>query len=69
MTGVQTCALPICPGGNRYGDPAGHTCVAVAGPLERARTLRTGGAGRMENMLAFADAALQLLVEGLEAQP
>ena len=57
------------PTGNRYGDPAGHTCVAVAGPLERARTLRTGGAERLENMLAFADAALKLLVECLEAQP
>ena len=57
------------PTGNRYGDPAGHTCVAVAGPLERARTLRTGKAERMENMLAFADAALQLLIECLEAQP
>jgi PncC family amidohydrolase len=57
------------PTGNRYGDPAGHTCVAVAGPLERALTLRTGTADRMENMVAFADAALKLLVECLEAQP
>ena len=57
------------PTGNRYGDPAGHTCVAVAGPIERARTLRTGEAERLENMLAFADAALKLLVECLEAQP
>jgi PncC family amidohydrolase len=57
------------PTGNRYGDPAGHTCVAVSGPMERARTLRTGKAERMENMLAFAGAALALLVECLEAQP
>ena len=56
------------PTGNRYGDPAGHTCVAVAGPLERALTLRTGKADRMENMYAFAAAALKLLVECLEAQ-
>lgn len=56
------------PGGNRYGDPAGHTCVAVAGPVERAATLRTGKAVRLENMYAFADAALKLLVECLEAQ-
>jgi PncC family amidohydrolase len=56
------------PGGNRYGDPAGHTCVAVAGPLERARTLQTGNADRTENMYAFATAALSLLVEALEAQ-
>src|ERR1700759_1745329 len=26
------------PTGNRYGDPAGHTCIAVAGPVERAVT-------------------------------
>src|SRR5215467_12311217 len=29
------------PTGNRYGDPAGHTCLAVAGPIERSATLRT----------------------------
>lgn len=57
------------PTGNRYGDPAGHTCVTVVGPIERARTLRTGKAERMENMYAFADAALKLLIECLEAQP
>ncbi len=28
------------PTGNRYGDAAGHTCVAVVGPIERARTDR-----------------------------
>jgi nicotinamide mononucleotide (NMN) deamidase PncC len=56
------------PTGNRYGDPAGHTCVAVTGPVERARTLRTGKDDRLANMLAFADAALALLVECLEAQ-
>jgi PncC family amidohydrolase len=56
------------PIGNRYGDPAGHTCVAVAGPVERVLTLRTDRADRMGNMFAFADAALKLLVECLEAQ-
>lgn len=56
------------PTGNRYGDPAGHTCVAIAGPVERASTLRTGNADRPQNMLAFADAALKLLVECLQAQ-
>jgi nicotinamide-nucleotide amidase len=50
------------PTGNRYGDPAGHTCVAVAGPAERAITLRTGGAERVSNMDAFAKRALELLV-------
>jgi PncC family amidohydrolase len=51
------------PTGNRYGDPAGHTCIAVAGPAERAATLRTGGADREGNMEAFAKRALELLSE------
>ena len=51
------------PTGNRYGDPAGHTCIAVAGPAERAITLRTGSAERLSNMDAFAKRALELLVE------
>jgi nicotinamide mononucleotide (NMN) deamidase PncC len=55
------------PTGNRYGDPAGHTCMAVAGPLERAITLRTGGAERLANMDAFAKRALELLVEVMPA--
>jgi len=51
------------PSGNRYGDPAGHTCIAVAGPVERAITLRTGGSERLANMNAFAKRALELLVD------
>ncbi len=51
------------PTGNRYGDPAGHTCIAVSGPAERAITLRTGIAERPSNMEAFAKRALELLVE------
>jgi PncC family amidohydrolase len=51
------------PAGNRYGDPAGHTCIAVAGAAERAVTLRTGGADRLANMEAFAKRALELLVD------
>src|SRR5260370_9445109 len=30
------------PSGNRYGDPAGHTRIAVTRPSQRALTLRTG---------------------------
>jgi nicotinamide-nucleotide amidase len=51
------------PTGNRYGDPAGHTCIAISGPAERAITLRTGSAERTANMEAFAKRALELLVE------
>jgi nicotinamide-nucleotide amidase len=53
------------PSGNRYGDPAGHTCIAVAGPIERATTLETGSADRVANMQAFSAAALDLLLDVL----
>jgi nicotinamide-nucleotide amidase len=57
------------PAGNTYGDPAGHTCLAVDGPVQRHRMLRTGDTDRTQNMLAFALAALQLLDEALDAAP
>lgn len=53
------------PTGNRYGDPPGHCCVAVAGPLERSARLATGSADRTANMRAFAAAALELLAQAL----
>ncbi|HKM63030.1 MAG TPA: CinA family protein [Acidisphaera sp.] len=56
------------PTGNRYGDAPGHTCVAVAGPAEAARTLETGSDERVANMRAFAAAALALLSEVLATQ-
>lgn len=55
------------PTGNRYGDPAGHSCMAVAGSVERAITLRTGSADRLANMDAFAKRALELLVDAIPA--
>jgi nicotinamide-nucleotide amidase len=48
------------PTGNRYGDPAGHACLAIAGPAERVITLETGQADRLANMRAFAAATLDL---------
>src|SRR5262249_61634066 len=48
------------PTGNRYGDAAGHSCIAVAGPIERAITLETGSSDRVANMHAFAARALDL---------
>lgn len=51
------------PTGNRYGDSAGHTCLAVTGIVERAVTIETGSAERLANMHAFAAAALKLLAE------
>jgi nicotinamide-nucleotide amidase len=54
------------PSGNTYGDPAGHTCLAVDGPLTRERMLRTGQDDRAANMLAFAIAALDLLEQAID---
>ncbi len=52
------------PTGNRYGDAAGHSCIAVVGPeVERAITLETGSADRQANMEAFARRALELFIE------
>jgi PncC family amidohydrolase len=49
------------PTGNRYGDPPGHACIAVVGPVEQAVTVGTGQADREANMWAFTKAALELL--------
>ena len=51
------------PTGNRYGDSAGHACIAVAGPVEKAITVETGDDDREANMWVFAKAALDLLVQ------
>jgi nicotinamide-nucleotide amidase len=49
------------PTGNRYGDAAGHACIAVTGPVERVLTLETGRPDREANMWLFARAAVELL--------
>ncbi len=53
------------PTGNRYGDDAGHACIAVSGPIERAITIETGENNREGNMWAFAKAAFDLLEQCL----
>jgi PncC family amidohydrolase len=54
------------PTGNRYGDKAGHSCIAVTGPnFCRAITLETGSDDRIANMRAFGVKALELLAEAL----
>jgi nicotinamide-nucleotide amidase len=50
---------------NPYGDPAGHSWLAVAGSSEATRNILTGVDERRENMVAFATAALQLFAEVL----
>ena len=54
------------PKGNRYGDAAGHTRLAVAGPVERVITLETGDSDREANMWAFTRSALELLEQCIE---
>ena len=53
------------PTGNRYGDAAGHSCMAVAGPHPQAITLETGSSERLSNMQVFASTALNLLLQNL----
>ena len=53
------------PSGSRYGDPPGQVWVAVTGATDSTRRLLTGSDDRSANMVAFAAAALGLLVETL----
>ena len=53
------------PTGNRYGDAAGHSCMAVAGPQAQVITLETGSSDRLANMQVFASTALNLLLRNL----
>ncbi len=54
------------PTGNIYGDAAGHTCLAVSGPVSAVETLETAATDRAANMDAFARSALALLLRQLE---
>ena len=54
------------PTGNRYGDAAGHSCMAVSGPAAEVMTLETGSNDRFANMQVFAATALKLLLRNLE---
>jgi nicotinamide-nucleotide amidase len=53
------------PTGNRYGDAAGHSCMAVAGEVPSVMTLETGSTDRLANMHVFASTALNLLLQNL----
>lgn len=54
------------PAGNRYGDAAGHCCIAIAGPRELQFTLETGETDRQANMRRFAGVALAKLIEMID---
>jgi PncC family amidohydrolase len=54
------------PAGNRYHEAPGRTAIALSGPLERVRMVETGSSDRLQNMYAFATAALEVLHAALE---
>jgi PncC family amidohydrolase len=51
---------------NPYGDPAGHSWLAVAGPVGVTRNILTGADDRERNMVAFAAASLELFASTLD---
>ena len=54
------------PTGNRYGDAAGHCCIALStGYSNSVLTLETGSSDRQANMQIFARTALELLLRFL----
>jgi nicotinamide-nucleotide amidase len=56
------------PQGNSYGDPAGLTCMGLAGPVAMTRKLETNTSDRRANMFAFAAATLEFLIDAIESQ-
>ena len=52
---------------NPYGDPAGHSWLAVDGPNTATRHVLTGLDDRLDNMVAFTASMLQLFAEVLDA--
>ena len=55
------------PKGNRYGDQAGHTCIALSGPVTLTNTLETGSDDREENMISFAIETLNVLLKAINS--
>jgi PncC family amidohydrolase len=55
------------PSGNRYGDAAGHTCIAIVGPVERVITLETGSVDREANMWRFTERTLAEFEDALRS--
>ncbi|KQP44690.1 damage-inducible protein [Pseudorhodoferax sp. Leaf274] len=53
------------PSDSPAGDPAGRACLAVAGAVERSRTVLTGSTARAANMELFARQLLALFDEVL----
>lgn len=56
------------PTGNRYGDAAGHCCIAVSGPQNLSLTIETQATDRLANMQRFSEQALTALHTALLAE-
>ena len=55
------------PTGNPYGDLAGHSCIAISGPIESAITLETARHGSCRKYAGLHEAALELLQGAISA--
>ena len=54
------------PSGNGYGDPAGYSCFAISGHKSISSFINTNSDNRLENMIHFSCAALNLLLSNLD---
>lgn len=50
------------PSGNRYGDPAGHSAIAISGPVEDSISIKTGKSDRELNMIHFSKKTLEVFI-------
>ena len=53
------------PSGNGYGDPPGYSCFAISGRKSISSFINTNSDNRLENMIHFSCAALNLLLSNL----
>jgi PncC family amidohydrolase len=54
------------PSKSPYGHNAGYTALAVAGPINRAKSIETGKSNRIENMSEFTTALLSFFLNVLK---
>ena len=54
------------PSGNGYGDPPGYSCFAISGQKSISSFINTNSDNRLENMIHFSCAALNLLLSNLD---
>jgi PncC family amidohydrolase len=53
------------PSKSPYGHNAGYTALAIAGPINRAKSIETGKSDRIENMSEFTNALLSFFLDVL----